>query len=42
KKLVLTHLPQHGDLHKLKGQAARAAGKETIVELAAVGKVFEI
>lgn len=41
KKLVLTHLPQHGDLQQLKSQAKSAAG-EIPVELAEVQKVFEI
>jgi ribonuclease BN (tRNA processing enzyme) len=42
KKVVLTHLPQHGDLELLKEQAQRAAGEDIPVELAAVDKVFEI
>ena len=38
KKLVLTHLPQHGDLEQLKEEAANGIP----VELAAVQKIFEI
>ncbi|VFA63267.1 metallo-beta-lactamase [Enterococcus saccharolyticus] len=41
KKLVLTHLPQHGDLKQLKEEAA-AAANGIPVELAAVQKIFEI
>lgn len=41
KKLVLTHLPQHGDLEQLKEEAA-AAANGIPVELAAVQKIFEI
>jgi ribonuclease BN (tRNA processing enzyme) len=41
KKLVLTHLPQHGDLEQLKEEAATAANGIP-VELAAVQKIFEI
>lgn len=40
-KLVLTHLPQFGDLNELKQQAQVEAGVIP-VELAAVGKVFTI
>ena len=39
KKLVLTHLPQFGDLQLLQKQAQDAAGSVP-VELAAVGKEF--
>lgn len=42
KKLVLTHLPQQGDLALLQVQAEKASQGEVPVELAAVGKVFEI
>ncbi|MCB6168072.1 MBL fold metallo-hydrolase, partial [Bifidobacterium longum] len=42
KKLVLTHLPQFGDLEQLKNEAQKAAGKGIDVELAAVDKVFNI
>ncbi|MCD5001835.1 MBL fold metallo-hydrolase [Enterococcus saccharolyticus] len=42
KKLVLTHLPQHGDLEQLRTEASQAANDELPVELAKVGKVFEI
>lgn len=42
KKLVLTHLPQFGDLAQLKQEAETAAKQQIPVELAAVGKVFEI
>ncbi|WP_430609357.1 MBL fold metallo-hydrolase [Enterococcus sp. DIV0876] len=41
KKLVLTHLPQHGDLEQLKEEAALAANGIP-VELAAVQKIFDI
>lgn len=41
KKLVLTHLPQQGDLEKLRQQAA-AVSNGTPVELAAPHKIFEI
>lgn len=41
KKLVLTHLPQHGDLEQLKEEAA-AAANGIPVELASVQKIFEI
>lgn len=41
KKLVLTHLPQHGDLEELRQQAAAVSG-EIPVELAQPHKVFEI
>ncbi len=42
KKLVLTHLPQFGDLEQLRSEAQEAAGPEVKVELAAVDKVFDI
>lgn len=42
KKLVLTHLPQFGDLVQLKMEAQEAAGAKIEVELAAVDKVFDI
>lgn len=42
KKLVLTHLPQFGDLEQLKNEAQKAAGKGIDIELAAVDKVFNI
>lgn len=42
KKLVLTHLPQHGDLQQLKAEAEAAADHQLPVELAEVGKTFEI
>lgn len=42
KHLVLTHLPQHGDLEQLQKQAQDAAGDTVEVSLAAVGKVFKI
>lgn len=42
KKLVLTHLPQFGDLKQLKNEAQEAAGAKLEVELAAVDKVFDI
>lgn len=42
KKLVLTHLPQFGELEQLKKEAEEAAGSKVTVELAAVGKVFDI
>jgi ribonuclease BN (tRNA processing enzyme) len=42
KKLVLTHLPQFGDLTQLKQEAKRAAGPEVEVALAEVNKVFDI
>lgn len=42
KQLVLTHLPQFGDLEQLKEEAQRAAGADIQVALAAVDKVFEI
>lgn len=41
KRLVLTHLPQFGDLKQLQNEAQAAAG-EIPVELAAVGKVFDL
>ncbi|MGC3221163.1 MBL fold metallo-hydrolase, partial [Enterococcus faecium] len=42
KKLVLTDLPQFGDLDQLKNEAQKAAGKGIDVELAAVDKVLNI
>lgn len=42
KKLVLTHLPQFGDLAQLKQEAQVAAGTAIKVELAEVDKVFDI
>lgn len=42
KKLVLTHLPQQGDLEKLRLEASQAAQDELPVELAAIGKTFDI
>jgi ribonuclease BN (tRNA processing enzyme) len=42
KKLVLTHLPQFGDLEQLRTEASAAAQHEVPVELAKVGKTFEI
>ena len=42
KKLVLTHLPQFGDLEQLRQEASDAAQGQVPVELAAVGKVFDI
>ncbi|MHC5269787.1 MBL fold metallo-hydrolase [Enterococcus sp. LJL98] len=42
KHLVLTHLPQFGDLNQLKAEAQQAAGKDIRVSLAAVNKVFTI
>ncbi|MDA9462493.1 Metal-dependent hydrolase of the beta-lactamase superfamily I [Enterococcus mundtii 3F] len=42
KKLVLTHLPQFGDLTQLKNEAKEAAGEEIEVVLAEVDKVFDI
>lgn len=41
KQLVLTHLPQHGDLAQLKNEAQQTAG-DIPVELAAVQRVFDI
>lgn len=41
KQLVLTHLPQFGDLKQLKQEAQQAAG-DIPVDLAAVGKTFTI
>jgi ribonuclease BN (tRNA processing enzyme) len=41
KKLMLTHLPQHGDLEQLREEAALAANGIP-VELAAVQKIIEI
>lgn len=40
-KLMLTHLPQHGDLEQLREEAALAANG-ILVELAAVQKIIEI
>ncbi|MDR0922232.1 MAG: MBL fold metallo-hydrolase [Lactobacillales bacterium] len=42
KKLVLTHLPQHGDLEQLLKEAELATGGKVEVELAAKDKVFEL
>ena len=42
KHLVLTHLPQFGDLKQLKQEAQQAAGEEINVSLAEVGKVFTL
>ncbi|WP_206856610.1 MBL fold metallo-hydrolase [Candidatus Enterococcus mangumiae] len=42
KKLVLTHLPQFGDLTQLKDEAKQAAGEGIEVALAEVDKVFDI
>lgn len=42
KKLVLTHLPQFGDLTQLENEAKEAAGEEIEVALAEVDKVFDI
>ncbi|MEY8446311.1 MBL fold metallo-hydrolase [Enterococcus ratti] len=42
KKLVLTHLPQFGDLIQLKQEAQHAAGSAIKVELAERDKIFEI
>lgn len=42
KQLVLTHLPQFGDLKQLQEEAQLAAGDAVEVSLAAVGKVFTI
>lgn len=42
KQLVLTHLPQVGDLALLQAQAQQAAGTNLPVALAAVGKTFII
>lgn len=42
KRLVLTHLPQFGDLKQLQQEAADACENSAIVELAEVKKVFEI
>ncbi|KAF1301304.1 MULTISPECIES: MBL fold metallo-hydrolase [Enterococcus] len=42
KKLVLTHLPQQGELKQLKAQAEEAADFQVSVELAEVGKTFDI
>lgn len=42
KQLVLTHLPQHGDLMQLQQEAQDAAGDAVHVSLAAVGKEFNI
>lgn len=41
KEVVLTHLPQHGDLEQLKDETIQAAGGIP-VHLAAIGKTFEI
>lgn len=42
KRLVLTHLPQFGDLNQLRNEAIQAAGEEIPVDLAEVKGVFEI
>ncbi|WP_265458809.1 MBL fold metallo-hydrolase [Enterococcus sp. HY326] len=42
KRLVLTHLPQFGDLKLLQAEAQAAAGPQIPVELAATGKIFDI
>lgn len=42
KKLILTHLPQHGSLEELKQQAEAAAGNQVTVELAKRNLVIEI
>jgi ribonuclease BN (tRNA processing enzyme) len=42
KSLVLTHLPQHGDLEQLRQEAKAAAGNKISVELAIPGRQFEI
>ena len=42
KKLVLTHLPQFGDLTQLQNEAQQAAGDTVEVALAKVDKVFDI
>ena len=42
KQLVLTHLPQFGDLQQLQEEAQLAAGEDVVVSLAAVGKVFTL
>ncbi len=42
KKLVLTHLPQFGDLEQLRSEASAAAENQLPVELAAIGKTFDI
>lgn len=42
KHLVLTHLPQFGDLKQLQKEAQVAAGEAIAVSLAEVGKVFTI
>ncbi len=42
KQLVLTHLPQFGDLNQLREEAFQAGGEEVPVALAAIKKVFEI
>lgn len=42
KQLVLTHLPQLGDLNQLKKEAQQAAGSDILVELAEPNKLFII
>lgn len=42
KKLLLTHLPQHGDWSLLKSQAQEAAGETVLVGLAEQGNVYVI
>lgn len=42
KRLVLTHLPQFGDLEQLRSEAETAGEHQVPVELASAGKVFEI
>lgn len=42
KKLVLTHLPQFGDLTQLKQEACQATQEQIPVELAEINKVFLI
>lgn len=42
KKLILTHLPQHGSLEELKAQAQKAAGDQVSVLLAEKDLVIEL
>lgn len=42
KKLVLTYLPQFGDLEQLKSEAQKAAGRGIDIELVTADKVFNI
>ncbi|MDR2465167.1 MAG: MBL fold metallo-hydrolase [Streptococcaceae bacterium] len=42
KKLILTHLPQHGDLDELFIQAKKAAGENVEVILARQGETYEM